>query len=77
MSAVHVVPGVTDADLAWLRGLAQIDSPVPSRCVDLGRLRRMLLAQYVEERHSPRQGLLVLLTPKGRDLVREFTEDEA
>jgi DNA-binding MarR family transcriptional regulator len=39
-------------------------------------VRRLSVEQYVERRWSPRQGWLVLLTPKGRDLVREFTDDE-
>jgi hypothetical protein len=77
MSTVYVVPGVTQADFVWLRGLAKIEAPVPERCVDAKRVRTLSVERYVERRWSPREGWVVLLTPKGRDLVREFTEDDA
>jgi hypothetical protein len=76
VSAVYVVPGVTDGDLQWMREAMQIDSPLHEATVRADRLRRLTVGAFVERRWSPRDGWLVLLTPKGRDLVREFTDDE-
>jgi hypothetical protein len=73
MSAQYVVPGVTEADLAFLRDLSGRGS-TPERLLDTTRVRRLWVERYVERRWSPRDGWVVCLTVRGRDLLREFEE---